>query len=141
MTVRFAELNDLDKVLAIEKLSFSNPWDSEFLKNISKDIFLVLGKEEIHGFLIAGCCHKNINASILKIAVHPEYRRRGVATELLHKLFEILRNKQIAEVDVIVKEVWKPAISLYKKVGFEIVSTFPQISRADDLYLMKVDLI
>ena len=141
MVVRFAEPHDFDKVLAIEKLSFSNPWDSEFLKNISKDIFLVFGKQEIHGFLIAGCCYKNINASILKIAVHPEYRRRGIATELLHKLFEILRNKQIAEVDVIVKQVWKPAVSLYKKVGFEIISTFPQISRADDLYLMKVDLI
>ena len=141
MIVRFAELQDLDRVLAIEKLSFSNPWDSAFMQNISKDIFLVFGKHEIHGFLIAGCCHKNINASILKIAVHPEYRRRGVATELLHKLFEVLRSRQVAEVDVIVKEVWKPAISLYKKVGFEIVSTFPQISRADDLCLMKVDLI
>ena len=64
MTVRFADEQDLDEVLKIEKLAFSDPWDSEFLINISKDIFLVSGRHEICGVLIAGCCYRNINATI-----------------------------------------------------------------------------
>ena len=140
MIVRSANQQDLEKVLEIETLSFSNPWDYEFLDKISKDIFLVFGNQEVHGFLIAGCCDRNINATILKVAVHPEHRRKGIATNLLDKLFEILKDKKVAEVDVIVKEVWEPAVSLYKKVGFEIISTVQQASNNDDLCEMKLKL-
>jgi ribosomal-protein-alanine N-acetyltransferase len=140
MIVRSANQQDLEKVLEIEKLSFSSPWDYEFLDKISKDIFLVFGNQEVHGFLIAGCCDRNIYATILKVAVHPEQRREGIATDLLNKLFEILKDKKVAEVDVIVKEVWEPAVSLYQKVGFEIISTVQQASNNDDLCEMKLKL-
>lgn len=140
MVVRLANHQDLDKVLEIEKLSFSNPWDAEFLTNISKDVFLVAGKEQIYGFLIAGCCHRNVNATILKIAVHPEHRRKGLATNLLHKLFDILKNRKVVEVDVIVNERWIPAMLLYKKVGFKIISTIPQASDHDGFCLLRLEL-
>lgn len=140
MVVRWANHQDLDKILEIEKLSFSNPWDAEFLKGISKDIFLVFGKQQIYGFLIAGCCHRNVNATILKIAVHPEHRRKGIGTNLLHKLFDILKDKKIAEVDVIVKELWEPAMLLYKKVGFKIISRVPQAYDYNDFCLMRLEL-
>ena len=140
MIVRLANQQDFDRVMEIENLSFPNPWDSEFLENVSKDIFLVFGNREIYGFLIAGCCYKNINATILKVAVHPEYRRRGIATSLLYELIEILKNKHVTEVDVIVKQLWEPAMSLYKKVGFKIESAVPQVSDSDNFFLMKLEL-
>lgn len=140
MIVRSAEPQDLERILEIEKLSFSSPWDYEFLSNISKDIFLVFGKEEVLGFLIAGCRERNVNATILKVAVHPEHRRKGIGTNLVNTLFEILKEKQVAEVEVILKEVWEPAMSFYKKVGFKITSTVPQASNNDDLYEMKLKL-
>ncbi len=140
MIVRLANHQDLDKILEIEKLSFSNPWDAEFLINISKDIFLVFGKQQIYGFLIAGCCHRNINATILKIAVHPEHRRKGIGTNLLYKLFDILKDRQILQVDVIVNELWEPAMLLYKKVGFKIISTVPQAPDHDGFCEMRLEL-
>jgi ribosomal-protein-alanine N-acetyltransferase len=140
MVVRDAKAEDVAKVLEIEKLSFADPWNNEFLEKVSKDIFLVSGEQEVHGFIIAGCCHRNISATILKVAVHPEHRRQGVATNLLNKLIVILKNRQIVEVDVVVDIAWKPAISLYKKVGLEIVSTIPQISNDTDFYEMKLKL-
>jgi len=140
MIVRLANHQDLDKILEIEKLSFSNPWDADFLINISKDIFLVFGKQQIYGFLIAGCCHRNINATILKIAVHPEHRRKGIGTNLLYKLFDILKDRQIVEVDVIVNKLWEPAMLLYKKVGFKIISTVPQASDHDGFFQMRLEL-
>ena len=137
MNVRFADQQDLETVLEIERLSFSNPWNCEFLENVSKDIFLVYGEQEVYGFLIAGCCHRNVNATILKIAVHPEHRRKGIAINMIYKLVEILEERQIAEVDVIVKEVWEPAMSLYKKAGFKIKSTIPQPSDDGNFFLMQ----
>ena len=140
MIIRDAQQEDLAKVLEIEKLSFADPWNNDFLAKVSKDIFLVSGEQEVNGFIIAGCCYRNISATILKVAVHPEHRRQGVATNLLNQLIVTLKNKQIVEVDVVVDIAWKPAISLYKKVGLEIVSTIPQISNDTDFYEMKLKL-
>jgi ribosomal-protein-alanine N-acetyltransferase len=139
MIVRTAKQEDFAKVIEIEKLSFQTPWDYSFLEKISKDIFLVFDGQEVCGYLIAGCCHRNVSATILKVAVHPEHRRQGIATNLMHKLVETLKDRQITEVDVIVIDACKPAISFYKKVGFKTISTIPQISN-DDLHEMKLTL-
>jgi len=124
MSVRPAKQEDLTGVIEVDKLSFSNPWDRDFLANISKTIFLVFGQQDVYGFLIAACHHREVCASLLKIAVHPEHRRKGIATNLINKLVEMLR----------------AAISLYKKVGFKPVSTIPQASNKDDLCVMKLEL-
>ena len=140
MVVRLATKEDLEKVQEIDRLSFSNPWGREFLENISKDIFLVFSGEEVYGYLIAGCCHRNVTATILKVAVHPDHRRKGIATNLLYKLVEMVRDRQATEVEVLVLKVCGPALALYNKLGFKTVSTIPQASNDDDLYLMKLEL-
>jgi ribosomal protein S18 acetylase RimI-like enzyme len=139
MIVRTAEQEDYLKVLEIEELSFPTPWSYDFLAKVSKDIFLVFEGTEVCGYLIAGCCHKNISATILKVAVHPEHRRKGIATNLVHKLVEILKNKKVTEIDVIVIDACEPALLFYKKVGFKTVSTIPQASN-DDLHEMKLTI-
>ncbi len=139
MIVRKAEQEDYVKVLEIEELSFPTPWNYDFLEKVSKDIFLVFEGIEVCGYLIAGCCHKNISATILKVAVHPEHRRKGIATNLVHKLVEILKDKKVTEIDVIVIDACKPALLFYKKVGFKTVSTIPQTSN-NDLFEMKLTI-
>ena len=139
MIVRAAKQKDYAKVIEIEKLSFPTAWDYDFLEKISKDIFLVFYGQEVCGYLIAGCCHENIVATILKVAVHPEHRRKGIATNLVHKLVEILKDRKITEIDVIVIDGCKPAILFYKKAGFKTVSTIPQASN-DDLHEMKLTI-
>jgi ribosomal protein S18 acetylase RimI-like enzyme len=140
MIVRSAKREDFTGVLQIDELSFPNPWGREFLENISKEIFLVSGEQEVYGFLIAGCRHRNVSATLLKIAVHPVHRRKGIATNLINKLMEILRDRQITEVEVVVLKTCDPAISLYKKAGFKLESTIPQASNNDDLWVMKLEL-
>lgn len=139
MIVRAAKQEDLAKVIEIEELSFPTAWDYDFFEKISKDIFLVFDGKEVCGYLIAGCCHRNVSATILKVAVHPEHRRKGIATNLVHKLVEILKDRKITEIDVIVIEGCKPAILFYKKAGFKTVSTMPQASN-NDLYEMKLTI-
>ena len=140
MIVRLATQEDLTGIIEVDRLSFANPWDRSFLENIAQAIFLVSGRYELNGFLIAGYRSRNASASLLKIAVHPEHRRKGIATDLINKLVEMLRDRQIAQVEVIVLETCIPAIALYEKIGFTMVSKIPQTSYQDDLWVMKLEL-
>jgi ribosomal protein S18 acetylase RimI-like enzyme len=144
MSTRFANKNDIDRVVEIEGLSFLQPWDYHIFKLALDDIFLVFDEEEISGYLIAVCCYKNITGTIMKMAVHPEHRRKGVATALLNRVLEILKDKKIIEVCLNVEIIRKPAIALYEKFGFKIMQTI-HMDYEDDLgddafYIMKLIL-
>jgi len=55
---------------------------------------------------------------ILNLAVHPDYRKKGLATSLLQRAFEICKKKGIAKSFLDVKVSNTPAIELYKKFGY-----------------------
>ena len=144
MNARAANQNDIDKVLEIEGLSFSQPWDYHIFKLALDDIFLVFDQQDILGYSIAVCCSKNIRATIMKVAVHPEHRRKGIATALLNQVLEILKKKDIVDVCLNVEIIRKPAIALYEKFGFKIMQTI-HMDYEDDLaddafYIMKLIL-
>jgi len=144
MNVRLAKKNDIDRVVEIESLSFLQPWDYHVFELALNDIFLVCDEQEISGYLIAVCCYKNITATIMKMAVHPEHRRKGVATTLLNRVLEILKEKKIIDVCLNVEIIRKPAIALYEKFGFKIMQTI-HMDYEDDLaddafYIMKLTL-
>ncbi len=90
---------DLPEVLAIESLSFSEPWTEEmFVHELSSGGItnhLVARADEgsgphIVGYLCAWIVSGELH--INNIAVHPGYRRRGVASHLLE---EILRRAKV----------------------------------------------
>ena len=144
MGVRFAHKNDIDKVVEIEGLSFLQPWDYHTFMLALADIFLVFDTPDISGYLIAVCCAKNIRATIMKVAVHPDHRRKGIATALLHQVLEILTEKKIIDVCLNVEIIRKPAIALYEKFGFKIMQTI-HMDYEDDLaddafHIMKLIL-
>ena len=144
MSARLANQNDIDKVLEIENLSFLQPWDYHIFKLALNDIFLVFDEQDILGYSIAVCCSKNIRATIMKMAVHPEHRRKGIATALLNRVLDILKKREIVDVCLNVEIIRKPAIALYEKFGFKIVQTI-HLDYEDDLaddafYIMKLIL-
>ena len=144
MSVRFATEKDIEEVLEIERLSFSQPWDYHSLKIALDDIFLVFDEQDLLGFLIAVCCHRNIRATVMKMAVHPEHRRKGIATALLNQVLEILKEKEIIDVCLNVEIIRKPAVILYQKFGFQITQTI-HMDYEDDLaddafYVMQLIL-
>jgi ribosomal-protein-alanine N-acetyltransferase len=144
MSARIATRNDIDRVLEIEGLSFLQPWDRHIFELALNDIFLVFEEQDILGYLIAVCCSKNIRATIMKMGVHPEHRRRGIATTLLNEVLEILKEKKIVDVCLNVEIIRTPAIALYEKFGFKIIQTI-RMDYEDDLaddafYIMKLIL-
>jgi ribosomal-protein-alanine N-acetyltransferase len=68
----------------------------------------------------------------MKIAVHPEHRRKGIGTALLNHCLEILKEKKIIDVCLNVEMTRKPAIALYEKFGFKITKTI-HMDYEDDL--------
>lgn len=75
---------------------------------------------------------------VISIAVLPEYRRRGIAKALLRKAMKVLKEEYGCEEAYLeVRVSNRPAISLYRKLGFEVV----KISRryyvdGEDAYVM-----
>ncbi len=56
---------------------------------------------------------------IANVAVHPEYRRRGIARLLTERALIYLQNKQAKTVWLHVRDDNPPAINLYNKLGFQ----------------------
>ena len=57
---------------------------------------------------------------INRLAVHPAYRRRGVATALVKAAEEVLIRKGALVIAALILEDNKPSLNLFKKLGYEV---------------------
>jgi ribosomal-protein-alanine N-acetyltransferase len=143
MIIRSATEEDLDRVLLIESLSFGAIWTRHCLKTaLSNDIFLVYQQKNVIGYLIACLCEQGERVEILRIAVHPDHRGKGVAKELLETIFRIFSEDNIEEVSLHVDSSNRAAVKLYEKLGFEIIKVNPFLDDQDFhiFYVMKMKL-
>lgn len=103
-------------VAAIEKRCFSNPWSETAvnaeLENHCSEIYIALVDGTAAGY--ANIYTVLDEMDIVRVAVLPEYRRQGIAAEMLKT---VLAEKQ-GTVYLDVRESNHPAISLYKSLGF-----------------------
>ena len=118
--IRRGTERDLGRILEIERLSFEKQWDAGEFKAALSELFLVYQEGEVSGFLSACCCALAKRAVILRIAVHPEHRGKGIATSLIAAALDRLRKMSIEEVALDVEIVKRGAIELYEKLGFRL---------------------
>jgi ribosomal-protein-alanine N-acetyltransferase len=120
---------DLPEVLAIESLSFSEPWTEEmFLHELSSERIshvLVARADEgsgprVVGFLVAWIVGKELQ--INNVAVHPGYRRRGVASRLLAEMLRLAKVKGAGAGYLEVRASNEAAKSLYQHHGFREIA-------------------
>ncbi|HHW71115.1 MAG TPA: ribosomal protein S18-alanine N-acetyltransferase [Clostridiales bacterium] len=112
---------DIDKVLEIEKLCFSVPWSEEsFRLEIEKNRFaryLVVKHEgEVVGY--GGMWLIIDEAHITNIAIHPNYRRRGIGRFLLISLMKEAVKYGIKSMTLEVRVSNYGAQALYSELGF-----------------------
>jgi ribosomal-protein-alanine N-acetyltransferase len=143
--IRSATEQDFERVMEIDRLSFSDPWIYNFFKSSLRDIFLVFEKErEICGYLVACVCHDLKKAVIIRIAVHPDHRGEGAGRRLIRKCFDLLVERNIGVVELDVELVSRGAIKLYEKLGFKIenIHVFPSDFPGDEetFYVMRLQL-
>jgi ribosomal-protein-alanine N-acetyltransferase len=142
--IRPAIAQDLPRILEIEHLTFGKQWDYYHFKASLEDIFLVAVDPmsgDIVGFIVACCCKVAQRGVILRIAVHPKYQGRGIATSLIQAVLEKLKKMGLKEVDLDVDVVKAGAIHLYKKMGFQVVEVFsPEAEEDESFYIMRLKL-
>ncbi len=139
--IRTALPRDLPQVMEIERLAFGGQWDYFNFKASLDDIFLLAidgATANIVGFLVACCCTVARRGIILRVAVHPDYRGRGIATQLLEKSLQELRKKDLDEVELDVDVLKAGAKHLYEKAGFKMVDLIsPDFEEDESFHIMR----
>ncbi len=141
--IRSATEADLDRVLEIDQLSFPAPWTPHLLKISLREIFFIIERKEVLGYLIACLCDLGLRAQILRIAVHPDHRGKGVAKELLKTTLRVFAKNYVKEVALYVNSANRSAENLYESFGFKITESFPFLDDQDfDIFHeMKLELL
>lgn len=111
---------DLEEVCRIEKDNFTLPWsEKSFLESMERTdtVFLTaLSGNEVVGYL--GCYCIAGEGEITNVAVHGNYRRKGIGGMLLEKLYKEGEKLACREYFLEVRESNEAAISLYARQGF-----------------------
>ena len=122
MDIRRLTLQDLDDIVAIENDVYPTPWSrSMFAGELAKPSSLSLGAFDEDWRLIAYLIVSRYDDAwhIMNVAVHPEYRRQGVASRLLDELFELTSGDPRRGYTLEVRVSNATAIALYERFGFE----------------------
>ena len=112
----------LDSLADLESLAFSTPWSYDALAEELQNplaVFLVaedVDAESAVGYL--GMHHILDEGFIANLAVHPAYRRQGIARSLLREAQEYAEAHDLARLTLEVRASNVPAIALYEGMGF-----------------------
>ena len=134
----------IDGIIAIEKTSFQQPWQRiSFLDELScRDALDVVVLDPLGGQIFAYAFLRMTldEIHLLKIAVAPRWRRRGIATWLLGFCFGLAQRWDARKVYLEVRRSNVPALDFYGKIGFQIIGTRPKYytdTGEDALVMMK----
>jgi ribosomal-protein-alanine N-acetyltransferase len=121
LRIRELELGDLSAIEAIEQRAYPTPWSrSMFASELAKPTSICLGAFEgadLVGYVINS---RYVDAwHVMNVAVDPERQRRGVASALLQRLFELTRDDERRGYTLEVRVSNEDAIRLYERLGFE----------------------
>lgn len=120
LTLSLMEEKDLDEVVEISSLSLKESWNREsFKKELSNPLakYLVAKHhDKIVGF--AGVWTIVDEGHITNIAVHPDYRKQKIGSELVKSLIDHCYNWGCYSLTLEVRESNIAAQGLYKKFGF-----------------------
>jgi ribosomal-protein-alanine N-acetyltransferase len=154
--IRRMREEDLPEVLAIEALSFSNPWsDNTFrgeIQNTPVSFPMVVVRRpgdpvgaagadgEVVGYVIFWQIRDDVQVN--NVAVRPDCRGLGLGEALMRYAIAKVRAAGAAFMTLEVRQSNTAAVSLYKKLGFETMGTRKNYyTRPDeDAYVMALVL-
>jgi ribosomal-protein-alanine N-acetyltransferase len=117
-------VSDLDQVSDIERASFPTPWTRaafcyEIEQNKVARCTVLRGRRGVVGYLCLWEIGHEIH--ITNLAVHPEWRRRGVARRLLAAALAggVARGVSLAFLEV--RPSNTRALALYESLGFQVI--------------------
>jgi ribosomal-protein-alanine N-acetyltransferase len=146
--IRPMQIGDLEQVQAIDRLSFNLPWPPSAYRH-------ELTENPVAHLWVAEACGSNEDckivgmivmwvildeAHIATLAVHPDYRRRGIGTRLLRVGLDEGLRLGVSHAMLEVRSGNSGAQGLYRKFGFEVVHRRPRYYKDnhEDALLMNL---
>ena len=151
INIRSMRIEDIEQVHDIDVLSFPTPWPSssyrfELMDNPTSlswvaEMALPGGKTRVIGMIVVWLVTEE--AHIATIAVHPNYRGRGVARKLLATCLQVTACKGAKRSTLEVRAGNMIAQSLYRSFGFQVAGHRPryyQDNNEDALIMTLYDM-
>lgn len=123
-------LSDADSLFELEQLCFPSPWDIEEIQGLIQrgPLLYTLGAfidNNAIGYISATFSEPG-RMHVISLCVHPEYRRRGIAGDLLGSAVYWGRHMEASSVVLEVRQENSPAIEFYSSRGFIAVKILPE---------------
>lgn len=113
-------LSDLKQVLEIEESSFPRPWSlNAFITQLAKDssvCLVALEEGRVLGYIIATQYVEVWH--LLDLAVHSDYQRKYLATDLLERFLDICSSDKHRGFTLEVRKSNRGALKMYESFGF-----------------------
>jgi len=119
--IRFAEEKDVKQITEMDHICFDLPWSEQsFFQEIAGNNLARYFVAELSGKIVgyAGIWLIHDEGHITNIAVHPDFRRRGIAKELFFAIAKVAEDAGVEAYTLEVRISNESAISLYKGLGF-----------------------
>jgi ribosomal-protein-alanine N-acetyltransferase len=120
LTISTMTVDDLQGVLEIERSSFTTPWSEISFFNELKNSRSISKVARLEGRIAGYLCSSRLidEGHILTFAVHPEFRKRGIASALIGDILDQLKREGCRFAFLEVRASNSGARKMYKKFGF-----------------------
>lgn len=141
-------MQNVIQLAQLEKICFGkDAWSINNLRGEFLNEFSHFFAEVRDGKIVGYVCVRTVyeEAHVCNVAVLPEYRRQGIAENLVRHMTLFSAEKQCERCELEVNTQNTPAIRLYEKCGFSVVGTRKNFYRKSryssrDAYTMVLQL-
>lgn len=142
--IRRMNEEDVPSVVAIEKTSFSLPWsETSFLNEIRKQ-HAISRVAVLNDTVVGYICAESVmdEGHILNLGIHPQYRKKGIATALVENILEDLKVRACRFLYLEVRASNFAAKKLYRSFGFALVGTRKNyyVAPIEDAVIMMLEI-
>ena len=120
MKIETMMASHVSQVAELEKICFSDPWSERSIAS-ELDNKLAFWLVATEGETVAGYIGSQTvmdETDMMNVAVHPDFRRQGIAETLINTLTDHLKRMGSHCLTLEVRASNVPAIALYEKLGF-----------------------
>ena len=142
MTILKMNESHVGQVAELEKICFSDPWSENSVASELNNK-LALWLVAVEGERVAGYIGSQTvlgETDMMNVAVHPDFRRKGIAEAIILELIQQLKAMESHCLTLEVRASNVPAISLYEKLDFSEIGrrkNYYRNPREDALILRK----
>lgn len=126
-SVRAMRPDDVTEVVYIENRSFRVPWSERTFRSLLRQphaaLFVAETDARVTGY--AAVWFVADEGELGDLAVHPDFRRRGIGAILLCHALEEARSRAVRVLYLEVRAGNESARRLYERSGFEVISVRP----------------